>query len=692
MKSHPAFLVCISLLAALLVLPAMAAELTIEPGFDGSKWIASRDSIALRLSRPVTPEDGRLAVVIGDVDVTAMFEPAPAALVWRRDVIPLPSGEREVVVSLVSASGVWTEVGRFPIKVLTRRGFKKAGTRPSLDLTNKGQLDQEQTPDDGFPSRGQYQDLTGQAGIATEHARGATTVRTQMNVSGVTYRNEALRFGQEGENAPMIDLASYKVEVERGLWQVAAGAVSYGSHRHLINGFSSRGVVLTLGAGRPVSFSLGAMNGTGIVGWDNFLGLQNQDHRLYSATLGFELMPSRPGAVRLETSLLQGSLQPQNSFNQGAVQSAEKSNGGSVRLLLASPGGRVAVDGGYTRSRFRAAQDQQLEEGLEIVPLREEDRDAAYLDATFAVLQNADFIGAQTANVSIGVGYERVEPLFRSVAASLQPDLQRGTLSLNGNAGPLTFQLSHARAEDNLAGLRSILKTKTEQSSASFGLAIAPLFGAWRGSPWIPELTATATHVHQFGAYVPVDAGFTDTHVPDQISVAGQGALEWRLRLFRFGYRSSVSRQDNRQIGRERADLRGEAGTVFVGYTPNDRFDFAVDSSIERLRNLELDQRDRVQRTGVTVSWRVWRDIALSANHSWLLGQDEAGTNERDSSDGFIDLSTGFSLWRSAPERNRSRIFLRYSMRDSSSYDRIFNTGTSNEGWSITSGLNVSVF
>lgn len=308
------------LLGALLSVPALAAELKVEPGFDGSKWIAPRDPVTLRLSRAIAPEEGRLAVAIGEVDVTAMFETVPGGLAWRRDAVPLPPGEREVVVSLVSASGEWTEIGRFPIRVLTRRGFRKASVKPSLDLTNKGQLDQQQIPEDSFSSRDRYQDLMGQASIATEHARGEATVRTQMNVTGVTYVNEALRFGEKGPHAPMVDLSSYKVELERGPLQLAAGHVMFGSNRHLINGFDSRGVVLTLGAGRPVSFSLGAMNGTGIVGWDNFLGLQNREHRVFSATLGFELIPSRPGAARLETSLLRGSVRPQAGFNEGAVR------------------------------------------------------------------------------------------------------------------------------------------------------------------------------------------------------------------------------------------------------------------------------------------------------------------------------------------------------------------------------------
>lgn len=681
MQSARALLVC-----ALLAVPLRAADLKVEAGFDGSKWITAREPITLRLSRPVTPEEGRLAIVIGEIDVTAMFEPAPGGLAWRRDAISIPAGEREVVVSLVTPAGAWQELARFPIKVLTRRGFQKAAAKPSLDLTNKGQLDQRQIPEESFSTRERYQDLVGQAALATEHARGNYALRTQMNVTGVTYVNEALRFGEEGQHAPMVDLSSYKVELQRGPVQLTAGHVMFGSHRHLINGFGSRGLMLTFGADRPVSFSVGAMNGTGIVGWDNFLGLQNQEHRMLSATLGMELIPSKPGTLRLETSLLDGSLRPQASFNQGAVRSAEKSRGASVRLQMANSSRRLSFDAGYTRSRFRPAHDEQLEAGLDVVALREEDREAAYVDVSAIVLQRAN------ANLTFVLNYERVDPLFRSVAASLQPDLQRGSLSLNGITGPLVFQLSHARSEDNLGGLRSILKTMTRQSTGNVELALAPLFGTKRYAVWIPALNATVMHVHQFGAYIPEGGGFSASHVPDQISLGGQGAIEWRLPKYRFGYRASISRQDNRQPGRELADLRGDAGTFFVGFAPTDRFDVSLESSIEHQRNLELNQRDRVRRNGATLSWRIWRDVALSANYSWLFGRNAEWTNERDSTEGFVDLSTGFTIWPSAPQRNRSRIFLRYSTRDASTFDRVFDINSANEGWSITSGVNLSVF
>lgn len=677
----------------LLAIPAAAQDLTVQPSFDGEKWLNARDRIELRLSRPVTAADGTVAVMIGDTDYTSMFDVTPAALVYRHDGLPLPAGERELVVSLSRPDAPWQELGRFPIKVLTRRGFQKAAIKPSLDLTNKGQLREEQFPDASFSSRDQFQDVVAQGGLSSEHERGDFAIRTQTSITGVSYINDALRFGEKGERAPRVDLANYKVEMQKGPVQLAAGSVAFGAHRHLINGFGSRGVVLTLGASRPVSLSVGALSGTSIVGWDNISGVQNQEHRFLGATVGFELIPRSPGAIRLETSYLDGSLLPQSGFNQGAIRAAEKSRGTGLRLLMANPSRRVSVELGMTRSRFIPAPDPQLEEGLPVVELEEEDRDAVYADVALVLLQNRKiFSTAQQANLSLAVNYERIDPLFRTVATSLQSDNQRMAGTLNGNIGPVMFQLGHARREDNLDGIRSILKTKTRESIANLEIALAPLFGARPSAVWIPVIGGTVSHIHQFGAWLPVDSGFSDSHVPDQISIAGQGRIEWTVGRYRFGYRTSISNQDNRQVGRENADFRSDAGTVFVGFAPTDRLELSVESSLERQRNLELNQRDRLRRHGATMSWRFWRDVALAASYSWTFGRDQAWTNERLATESFVDLSSGFSLWPASTQQNRARIFVRYSNRDSSTFDRVFDLRSDNEGWSITSGVNLSVF
>lgn len=676
-------------LTPILVAATLSIEgLTITPSFEATRWIEPRDRIELRLSRPV---DTPLAVFVGNRDITPLFESTPGVLRYRTGVPPLPAGEQELIVYAAPVGAEWKEIGRFPIKVLTRRGFQKSMAKPSLDLTNKGQLDTGQTPPESFSTREQYQDLTGQGGFTTEHQRGDLTFRTQTNLSGVSYRNEALRFGEKGESAPLIDLSNYKIEIQKGTTSLALGHVAFGGARHLINGFSSRGAILTFGAGRPVSFSLGAMNGTSIVGWDNILGIHETEHRMYGASVGFELVPKRPGAVHLELSYLDGSLLPLNAFTGGGIKSAEKSRGSAVRLTMASPAQRFTIDGGWTRSRFTPQRDAELEDGLLVTAIPAVERDAAFLDATFAILPPRQ-IGSQQLGLSATLNIERVEPLYRSVGTSAQADWLRGAISLNSTLGPVTLQLAHIQSEDNLEDIRSILKSKTRQSSANIALSLAALFGSKRGARWIPALTASIDHTHQYGAWLPVNSGFSESHVPDQTSTSAQTGIEWSVKPLRFGVRGSLSRQNNRQPGRTRSDFETGAGTLFVGFNPIDRFEVGLESSLEEQKNIEFATREGTRRAGVTMTWRMIGDVALAGNHSETFGRDGARTNEKNASESFLELSSGFRLWRSAQRQNRSRLFVRYSNRESSSFDRLFGTSSENDGWALTSGVNLSVY
>lgn len=684
---HPIFVVLLFAVTA-----ARGADLRVEPAFDTSKWLARSDTVELKLSRVWAAEEGRPAIFVGPTDVTTLFEVTSSVVRKRSGSMPLPAGEHQMVVYRVKPDGTWEELLRTPLKILTVRGFEKAVFKPSFDISSQGQFDQEQNPEQSFGGRESYQDATLLGGLTHELQRGDTAFLTQANVTGVSHLPQALRYGEKGENAPRFDLSNYKMELRQGTTQVALGHVSHGSQRHLINGFGSRGVTLTFGVGRPLFVSFGVMNGTSIVGWDNFLGVQNEEHQMLSGTIGFELVPKRPGNARLEASLLRGSLRPVDSFNQGSIRSAEKSRGGAIRLVLSNSSRRINVDAGVTRSRFEPAHDPQLEAGLPTVELSEQERDAAYLDASVVLLQNRPISKSQFASMSMSLAFERVEPMFRSVAASSQADIQRGTLSLTGSLGPLTLQLGHSRIEDNLDGIDSILKTRTEGTTASVGLTMSTLFGARRYSRLIPVLTATASRIHQYGDGIPANSGFSASHVPDQMSTSGQASIEWHIARLRFGYRASLSDQDNRQPGRERSDFKADTGTIFFTVNPTDRIDVTLENALEHQRNIEFAQLERVQRHGVNLSWRVFRDFAVATNYSVTFGRDGRRTNEREASEGFLELSNGFRLWTTGANRNQSRVYVRLSTRDSEAFDDVFGISTVSDGWALSSGLNVSLY
>lgn len=688
-------LLVLALLAATLRETA-AEELTVTAGWDEQTFVGARDRIEVKLGRALTAEDGRIGLVLDSTDLTGLFRPLETSLVYGPNSVALPAGEHELVVSRVSASGEWTEIARLKLKVRTRGGFDTASVVPVADVANKGQVAEGHHPDEPAPPRTTFQDFTAQVGFRTEHVRDDFAIRTNVNVTGVSFRDEALRFGTMGLEAPRIDLAAWGVEVQKGWAKLTAGQVAIGSQRHLASAFASRGLVLTLSPGRVFSLQAGVMNGTAIVGWDNVLGVATEEHQVRTATLGVELVPSRPGGFRLELSALDGSVQPLSGFTQGAIQSAEKSRGGAVRLLFAEPSQSLVVDAGFSRTRFRAAKDPQLEEDLEVLEIPDETRNAQYADVTVTPFPTITVSPTTQASFSVALHHERVEPQYRSVAAFTQADRMQNGVDVNGTLGPLALQGSFQWLEDDLDELPNILKTKTNRSAGNLALSLPVLFGR-EGTPaaWAPSITLNGERIHQYGADVPENADAVLSFIPDLVGTVAGAQVAWQLSTVQLGYRFGWSFQDNRQPDREQADLRTTTNGITASVAPLASIGLQVEVAFERADNLETGRSDRTRRLSGSLSWQPFSRTSLSVSASTTLGRDRERTSENDSEELAAEAAQGFALGKLLPlsgEGVRGRVFVRYASRRASSFDRTFGFDSFASGWQWNTGVSLSLF
>jgi hypothetical protein len=671
---------------------AAAQDLTVTPSFDASQFLPRISAIQLQLSREITPEDGRLAIFIDQTDVTALFNVEQQKIVYQPDKLPLPAGAHELILYLVPAEGGWRELTRIPIKVLTRMGFEKALIQPAADFTGKAQPYASNAPDENQPVRDSFEDGTLQMTISSEHLRNGFALRTASQITGVTYRNEALRFGQLGDDAPPVDLGSYRIDLQRGSTVLSVGHLGFGSLRHLVNGFSSRGIALKFGEGRMVSLQLAALNGSNIVGWDNFFGLGENNHRIYGATVGLEAIPRRPGGLRIEGTVFGGSLLPFSGFNQGAVLTAEESDGGGLRVVASDPSQRFTVDAGYTSSTFHEARDRQVEDGLDVTPIRSRTNNAQYADATVVLLRNRN-LGRIPTNVSITARHERVEPLFRSVGAPVQADLQTNGADLTATFGQVSAQLSHVRTRDNIGGVESILTTKTRRTAVGVGIPLNLMVRNPKiRAAWFPTLTIQTDLTHQFGTHVPVNSGFDETHVPDQMSTNGSAALQWQIgNYFRIGYRLGQSHQDNRQLGNENADFTVTSNAVSFGFTAGQRLNASIDLSLDE-NDSELERRkDRTRRYGTNIAWTLFGQTAVGATITMSEADNNFGTLDQRGTVGFLELSSGFPLTRKGAPGRQGRVFVRYSEQQDRTINRDFGFNSDRRGTTVTSGVTLSV-
>ncbi|MBK9064376.1 MAG: hypothetical protein IPL89_14455 [Acidobacteria bacterium] len=653
----------------------------------GQEWVSRRFPIEIQPSRSVAASEGRVAVLLGKTDLTDLFEATEKGLRYRGALRPLPPGPQEFVVFLVTPANEWREISRLPFKVLKAGGLERVDVTPKLDLTLKGQIAEGHFPDSAAPDRARFQDLTGQANVTADLGRGSLGLGAQMTIALAAREEDALRFGEKGQDADKADLASYGAKLSFGPGSVEWGGVSFGENRHLINSFSSRGGKASLSFGKVADLSLTAMNGSSIVGWDNFFGLDNREHQVWAGRLGIEVVPSAPGTVRVEGTVVDGSLLPRNSVNRGFVSDAEKSQGLGVRALASLVSGRLRLEGGFARSRFESPPDPTLEKGETVVPIATTTRSALYANAALDVVK-----GAGPFSATVSFRHERVDPQYRSVAVSTQADLQQDAVELNASAGPVTVQAGFAWTVDNLADLPGLLKTKTQKPTLTAAVPLGTLLGGTAPPWWLPALSYGLNATHQFGANRPLGGGFNETQIPDQVAENQIAGADWQAGSVRWGWKLSYSSTDNRQPGRDQADTLGTSNTVSLSLPVSSFLDASAEYGLERAASKESGSVERTKRAAGTLGLKPFPNATLSANGSRTATGDDAAT--KDGLNWVVSVEAG---WRFEPPKRGThgvtgQISLRYGWTAQRNRDLVQGTETYRKTWTVGSGVSLNLF
>jgi len=676
-------------------LPVTAQELTVRPSFAASGAVTIDDPVTLELSREVPRTEGRVAVLVGRTDYSGLFENGGTTLLFRPEALPLPLGATEVSVYVVSSRGGWREIGRFPLEVRERRTFERAEVSPTLDLLLNSQLDESHAPDENAPPRETFQDLSMQLALKTEHARGDLVTTNQIKLVGATYEQQALRFAEKGQEAPKLDLAGYGVQLSKGPARFRMGDVSIGRHRHLSSNFASRGVTLGAQLG-AMDVSLAAVNGSRIVGWDNFVGLDTSAHRILSGTLGLELDPQRPGGARIEASVVDGSVLPIASYNQGLVNDAEESEGFGLRLLASDPSQRLRVEGSFARSRFRNPDDPTLSQGAALVGVEETTSNARYARAAFDLLSAVPVGETRDATLTLSAEHERIDPLYRSVGSLLRGDQLQNTFAAVLALGEVSAAATYARAEDNLDEIPSILKTFTRSSSLDVSVPLASLTaGDQEPSLFVPSLSYSYGRVHQFGGDLPIGGGFNESHVPDQVSLTHNASAAWEGERASLTYSLSISSQDNRQPGRESADFDHRVDSLSFAFFESDALDLGLELSRERGESVAFSQSDTLRRAGLSASWRHEGGFGLNAFLSTSRSDSESDgdgeLSEGRNTEIDVQLSWRFHL-RSEERKPTATMFVRFARQRSLLEDFLFGFDEDLSAWQLAAGLSLSAF
>jgi hypothetical protein len=636
--------------------PAAARRIT--AGWATDQFLSGRSAIELAIDHPLDLAHERLAVLVGTTDVSGLVEMSGVQVRYQPGATPLPAGESEVAVYLVTG-GRWEELGRFPLKVRNRAGLDRQRIAPSLDLSTTGQLNQGGT-NVARPERRTYQEVTLRVGLESEIARGGWRVAGSGNALGVTQETQRLRWAAMQSAAPAVDLSDYRLQVTRASGtSLAVGNVSVAGHRYLIDGFGSRGATAALRLGSRAGLDMSMVNGTNVVGWSNLAGLGQPDHRISAATLSLELLPAQPGALHVALSGLDGSVLPITGFNQGAATDAETSRGFGARVTMSDARQRVRFDGGWARSRFVNPADPLLSGETTLVAVKPTARTARYGELALQLVQDRRIVRSVRASLGASLRHERVDPLFRSVGASPQADLESNGAEVTGALGALALQGAYARTHDNLNGIRSILTSRTRNASVALALPVGVALrrpAAW----YLPQLSYGWQRTGQLGAGVPENGDFSLAHVPNQVSVNQTGGATWTHGTTSLAYRWNHSFQDNRQIGRERADFRAIVHGLALSTEPVQRISATVDLGLERQTSIETDITQQLERLGSSLRWQVTRLTDLSGTLSQTWAFDPQSHSRQRNTELQVEMAQGINLYRKPGDGSQGRLFVRF--------------------------------
>jgi hypothetical protein len=671
---------------------AGAPDDTVRAEGTGS-WIAHDGAVQLRIGQDLAARRSMLRIIAASTDVTALASyPEPGLVQIRLPAAALPAGESELAVYVVEGAQ-WRELLRAPLKLLTRGGFEQASVTPKLDLATKSQLAYEAYGTTGAPARERYADLTARGSLAFAAARNGWAADGQFNGTGSSHRPESLRYGERGAAANKFDLSDYAVRLTHGASTLSVGHQSVGNNPLLLSGFSSRGLGLTQRVGERIELSLHALNATSIVGFDNFLGLETAEHRVVTGGVGLELL-ARPGALRAELMYMDASMLARGNFNAGEIVDAQTSHGFGLRLSGASQARRLRGELVVARSTYVNPADPLLAQGGPSQPVRPDTEHGFTVDLGADLLRDARLSpeGAPL-TLTATLRHERVNPLFRSLGASLAAGQRSTRVGLGLQWAGAQLQLAHQQQRDNLDDLPTLLTTRTDTSSLNAQLPLAQWFGTpGRPGAW-PALSVQWQEVHQFATNVPVteDSGFAASHRPDQRNRQAQVALAWTLERISWNYGLNHSQQDNRQPGRERADFSSLAHQLNAAWRATGALNLTF--GVQRNRNFSLEKElvARTHSAQVGLDW-TWRERwTVAANASLTRGSDSQGLVSN--TDRTLQAQLGYRFEVPAFRRMLpGQAFVRVSEHAARNRDSSFGLSTTGGHRALEAGLSLSLF
>jgi len=670
----------------------------IETNVGENSWLSSSDTITVKINKGDRIDDPGIRFIVNKTDVTALFvENKPGVYRYNNSIIPLPTGTTSLVIYKINADGKWEKLNEYPLQVKTALGFKESEVTPSVNVSIRSEIENGYNGDSIAPPEEEQKqtEMTTNISLNSNSSNDDLNMQTSFNLVGVSKDEEALRHGEKGNEAPKLDLSDYLVEINKGSNKLSIGHISFGNNRFLISGFGSRGISYNgkLGKSESLDIAIIKMNGTSVVGYSNISGLtDNSNHYVSAASVGYDFDNQQPGRLRMELTYLDASLLPLTNFDSGEIPDAEISSGYGIKLLAANEKGSLRGEFTYASSRYTNPEDPFLFQGDDVVAVEEQTDSARHAEMSYEIFRTEADESGNSYSMTATISHERVDPLYKSLAAFASADTQTDIASLAIQLAQISVQYSNTRNQDNIEDLATILKTKTDTDDISLSIPFKQIFSSnGEENNWIPNLDLQFNRTHQYGANLPITFD-PDSHIPDQVNESNNIRLSWNTEKLSFGLSQSVSEQDNRQTGRAEADFKNTNKSIDVSYQFTSNFNTTIGFGKVEAYDKEniLTTFDNTYSFGM--NWNITDKLQFTTNYSEANNYDSANNATRDGYSGNAQLSWQFEIPGFASKKLPGQLFINYTMQNNRSKDNVFISETNSHDWTINAGLSISLF
>jgi hypothetical protein len=610
-----------------------------------------RSKFSIAMDTAPTASDGKLTLLARISNSREVLDLSDLATVTATTIevdlslFPLAPDSYTVNVALESVDGRLTVLGTLNLNVAPRAANDAPAEayafefKPTLDLGVKAQV-LERTQNGGRTSaRPRFNDLTAQGGIEASTSGVDWDAKARLQYAGSSVRTEALTYSNDGVRAAKLNVQDYLFD---GGWRdtrVQLGAVSVTTHPVLLSNISNRGAAFAHRLPFGLEISGAAQAVTSLAGLDNFTGLSSQRAQSRSLNAGYDFIRANPGETRLDVSLFDG-VKPNFGAAVGAAE--EKSQGVGGRFLWRNATGDLRTEWIFAQSAHEVAKPEGG---------NKKERGQAYTaEAGYDALKGYDVWGNKLA-ITTAARFEYSSPFYRSLGSNFVSNYQTTSQLIGLALGSAQLQLQAIQRFDNVGADRAYIRNRINVRLINLNLPsdlVQSAYASWfkakadsaaktdskpdampdassaatavtkKPSPWIPSISFSHNVYDGFGDKSFVPAGFVESDLPHVLSSNSAMGLAWKFEKVSAGWKGTLTREKNLQIGEEKTSTRNLRHSFSVDYNPTSELSFGA--GYDRGVGERLD--DPALKLAATVSskasWRIddKNDVALDVNRS----------------------------------------------------------------------------